>query len=198
VSTAHKLADPPELDSKDYLDALREVADKGTAAPGPAVRSANRRTSEESVIGLFWAYDGASGLGTPPRLYNQIVREIATRRTPANTPAQNARLFALVDVAMADAGILAWREKYRHNLWRPVLGIREHDLSTGPDGTDQPTFDADCDCTWLPQGAPNTNVLERTPRRTSRPIPRGTPPSVRPLLQRSGRAAAQAGQPGQG
>ncbi|HEV8115755.1 MAG TPA: phosphatase PAP2 family protein, partial [Acidimicrobiales bacterium] len=159
VSAPHTLADPPALDSKAYLDALREVADKGTAAQGPTVASSNRRTSEETVIGLFWAYDGASGLGTPPRLYNQIVREIATRRTPVNSPAQNARLFALVNVAMADAGILAWREKYRHNLWRPVLGIREHDPSIGPDGTGQPTFDDEGDCTWLPQGAPSTNVV---------------------------------------
>jgi len=45
--------------------------------------------------------------------------------------AQNARLFALVNVAMGDAGILAWDQKYTHELWRPVLG--EHDKSTGGD-----------------------------------------------------------------
>lgn len=33
---------------------------------------------------------------------------------------------------MGDAGIFAWKEKYRHNLWLPMLGIREYDPSTGP------------------------------------------------------------------
>ena len=177
VTTAHTLDAPPALSSKEYLDALREVADKGTAA---AVASPNRRTTEETVIGLFWAYDGASGLGTPPRLYNQIIRQIATRRTPANTPAQNARLFALVNVAMADAGILAWREKFRHNLWRPVIGIREHDRSMGPAGSGQPTFDPDCDCTWLPLGAPKTNVIGRNTSPNFPAYRPGTPPSVPP------------------
>jgi vanadium chloroperoxidase len=36
-----------------------------------------RRKVDETLIGVYWAYDGASGLGTPPRLYNQIIREIA-------------------------------------------------------------------------------------------------------------------------
>ena len=33
---------------------------------------------------------------------------------------------------MADAGILAWDQKYIHDFWRPVVGIREHDQSMGP------------------------------------------------------------------
>ena len=68
--------------------------------------------------------------GTPPRLYNGIVRVVADKK--GNGPAKNARLFALVNAAMGDAGIFAWKEKYRHNLWRPMLGIREYDPSTGP------------------------------------------------------------------
>src|SRR3546814_7889037 len=64
--------------------------------------------------------------GTPPRLYNGIVRVVADKK--ANGPAENARLFALVNAAMGETGIVAWKEKYRHNLWRPVLGIREYDL----------------------------------------------------------------------
>jgi vanadium chloroperoxidase len=71
-----------------------------------------------------------------------------------------ARLFALVNVAMADAGIIAWREKYIHNFWRPVLGIREHDTSMGPAATvGSAGIDPDCDSGWLPLGAPKTNGL---------------------------------------
>lgn len=158
VQTAHTLDPYPKLGSSAYIEAVREVRAKGVATELMGTVSASRRRKpEETVIGLFWAYDGASGLGTPPRLYNQIVREVA--KAKLTKPAQNARLFALVNVAMADAGILAWREKYDHNLWRPVLGIREHDESMGPLGLGRSTFGSDGDPTWLPMGAPNTNMV---------------------------------------
>ena len=41
-----------------------------------------------------------------------------------NTEAQNARLFALVNIAMADAGLAAWNTKYDDAMWRPMMGIR--------------------------------------------------------------------------
>jgi vanadium chloroperoxidase len=82
---------------------------------------------DETCIGIYWGYDGARELGTPPRLYNQIVRKLANRDpTPRH---RTLGCFALVNVAMADAGILAWDQKYIHDLWRPVVGIREHDTS---------------------------------------------------------------------
>src|SRR5204862_3844958 len=105
----------------------------------------------------YWGYDGAAGLGTPPRLYNGIVRRIAIARN--NTEAQNARLFALVNVAMADAGILAWDQKYIHDLWRPVVGIREHDASMGMATSAGNNISDDCDSSWLPLGAPATNSM---------------------------------------
>ena len=43
-----------------------------------------------------------------------------------------ARMFALVNVAMADAGVAAWESKYFYKFWRPVPGIREADPGTGP------------------------------------------------------------------
>jgi hypothetical protein len=92
-----------------------------------------RRTVDETLIGIYWGYDGAKGLGTPPRLYNQTVRVIAQAR--CNTVTQNARLFALVNAAMGDASILAWDQKHCHDFWQPVVGIREHDVSLGPSGT---------------------------------------------------------------
>jgi hypothetical protein len=131
---------------------------------GPKIQS---RTVDETLIGIYWGYDGASGLGTPPRLYNQIVRAVAINKPnpdtgKPNTPAQNARLFAFVHVAMADAGILAWEEKYKHDLWRPVVGIREHDKSMGPAATQAANnVSDDCDSSWLPLGAPNTNRIAK-------------------------------------
>src|SRR5918998_4692191 len=104
-------------------------------------------------------------VGTPPRLYNQIVRRIAMTRSPGssttpNTVAENAQLFAFVNAAMADAGILAWDQKYIHEFWRPVLGIREHDTSMGPAAPDDDNnISNDCDTSWLPLGAPRTNRI---------------------------------------
>ncbi len=45
-----------------------------------------------------------------------------------------ARLLALVNVAMADAGIASWESKYFYQVWRPITGIREADAGTGPTG----------------------------------------------------------------
>ncbi len=157
VTKRHELDAPPKLGDADYLRAIEQVREKGIAPQlmGTLPQGASPRTPAETVIGVYWGYDGANGLGTPPRLYNQIVREVA--KSQGNTTAQNARLFALINVAMADAGILAWDQKYIHDVWRPVLGIREHDESMGPTGVGSDNSFQNCDPQWLPLGAPNTN-----------------------------------------
>jgi Vanadium chloroperoxidase N-terminal domain/PAP2 superfamily len=159
ITQRHELA-PPPFDNDEYRKALREVRGKGTAPElmGSLPSDIPARTVDETVIGIFWGYDGAAELGTPPRLYNQIVRRVARAR--GNSVAQNARLFAFVNVAMADAGILAWDQKYIHNLWRPVVGIREHDKSMGPAAAQANNDISDnCDSSWLPLGAPLTNRI---------------------------------------
>ncbi|NJO66705.1 MAG: vanadium-dependent haloperoxidase [Leptolyngbyaceae cyanobacterium RM1_405_57] len=65
-----------------------------------------------------------------------------------------------MNAAMGDAGILAWDQKYIHDLWRPVVGIREDDPSLGPAGmgnSSSNTLSEDSDPSWLPLGAPKTN-----------------------------------------
>lgn len=161
ITKRHELLAPP-LDDDEYRDALRQVRVKGIM---PELMGTlrdnlfdNKRTPEETVIGIFWAYDGAVGLGTPPRLYNQIVRRVAIAR--GNSEAENARLFALVNAALGDAGILAWDQKYFHEFWRPVVGIREHDKSFGPAATEANNdISNNADPFWLPLGAPSTNSI---------------------------------------
>lgn len=152
------LDSPSTLSSAEHRAALRQVRGKGIAPElmGTLPTTFVKRTVDETVIGLYWAYDGPRELGTPPRLYNQIVREIAIQK--GNSVDDNARLFALVNAAMGDAGILAWDQKYLHDYWRPVLGIREHDGSMGPAApTPKDNIDNDCDTGWLPLGAPASN-----------------------------------------
>lgn len=162
VTARHELDAPPARGSSGYQKALKQVRGKGISPElmGTLPAEFKKRSVDETLIGLFWAFDGARELGTPPRLYNQIVRQVAMTR--GNTVDQNARLFALVNAAMGDAGILAWDQKYIHNLWRPVLGIREHDASMGPAApTPVGNIDNDCDPSWLPLGAPASNSLDR-------------------------------------
>ena len=113
------------------------------------------RTPAQTTTGLFWAYDGARNIGLPPRLYNQVIRAIAM--TFGSTEAQNAKLFAMVNAGMADAGIQAWYEKYKHNFWRPVVGIRESDAGWGPTGIGDSNATTIGDSYWKPLGAPRTN-----------------------------------------
>jgi hypothetical protein len=62
-------------------------------------------------------------------------------------------------VAMADAAIVAWAAKYHYNLWRPVVGIREHDEGFGMGhGCGVPGAPGlRGDACWAPLGAPQTN-----------------------------------------
>jgi hypothetical protein len=154
VTTRHDLDKPGNATIQ---NAAAQVRVKGIAPEltGTLPAGSNVRTPEETLIGIFWGYDGAKGLGTPPRLYNLIVRQIAIKR--ANTIEQNAQLFAMVNIAMADAGILAWDEKYRHNYYRPVVGIREFDKSVGFVTEPGNNLNPICDPFWLPLGAPKTN-----------------------------------------
>jgi len=162
----YELKPPPQPSvppDPDYTEALQQVRRRGIAPEliGTLPENSPRRTVDETLIGVFWAYDGAVDLGTPPRHYNQIVRRLAEKNPNTgkpNTLEENARLFALVNTAMADAGILAWDQKYIHDLWRPVVGIREHDPSMGPAANQGGNnIDDESQPDWLPLGAPSSN-----------------------------------------
>lgn len=159
ITARHELAPPPALNDPEYVAALQQVRGKGIASEfmGTLPDDIRKRTINQTVTGTYWGYDGSAGLGTPPRLYNQVVRKVAIDKS--NTEPENARLFALINVAMADAGILAWDQKYIHNFWRPVVGIREHDTSMGVAEEAKNNLDNNCDSSWLPLGAQATNSL---------------------------------------
>ena len=114
---------PPPLDSAQWAAEYNEVK-----ALGAAVGST--RTADQSQIARFWA-DGA-GTETPPGHWNHIAQDVAAQQ--GNTLEQNARLFALLNLALADAAICAWDAKYAFNFWRPVTAIRFGD-SDGNDAT---------------------------------------------------------------
>lgn len=150
-STQFMVPPPPALTSAAYTAAFNDVKLLG----GDGKITPTIRTLEQTLIGLYWSYDGNPGVGVPPRLYNQITRVIA--RQKGNNIVQNARLFALINLAMGDSAITSWETKYFYEFWRPILGIRESDPGTGPTGLGDGNPNTIGDPNWTPLGAPATN-----------------------------------------
>jgi len=142
----------PDMNSPEYAAAYNEVKRLG----GDGVITPTERTPDQTLAGIFWAYDGTPSLCAPPRLYNQITVRIADQMGTEGI--ELARLLALVNVAMADAGTAIWDSKYYYNIWRPITGIRESDPGTGPTGLGDGNLDTQGDATWTPLGAPASNL----------------------------------------
>jgi hypothetical protein len=119
--SAFRPAGPPALSSPQYAADHDEVRLLG------AVDSATR-TADQTQIAHFWE-DGA-GTATPPGHWNAIAQTVSAME--GYTLAENARLFGLLNVAMADAGIAGWDAKYEYDLWRPITAIHEADADGNP------------------------------------------------------------------
>jgi vanadium chloroperoxidase len=110
------------------------------------------RSFKEEIIGIAWGYDGPNQIGTPPRLYLQVVLTIldsVQERNPGQlSELEELTITAAIAVAMADAGIDAWFYKYDpdHMMWRPSVGIPH---AVAGNGTAIPT--------WRPLGRPDSN-----------------------------------------
>ncbi len=100
---------PPALGSQQYATDVNQALELG------AVNSTTR-TADETQIALFWK-DGA-GTYTPPGHWNAIAEQVAQQQ--GDSLAQDARLFAELNVALGDAAIVAWDAKYTYNTWRPI------------------------------------------------------------------------------
>jgi len=145
---------PPALNSAEYTAAYEEVKSLG----GDGIITPTARTPEQTEIGIFWAYDGTPSLCAPPKLYNQITMHIADIMGTSKDPAQLARLLAIVNTAMADAGVTSWESKFFYQYWRPITGIRESDIGTGPTGFGDGNAATVGDVNFTPLGAPASNL----------------------------------------
>jgi hypothetical protein len=117
-----RLPAPPALNSPEYAADLDELFKMG-------VYSGSGRLQDQSDLALFWA-------GNTPLYWNRIAAQISVERGLSFT--ENAHLFALLNVSMADAGIACWDGKYRYVFWRPITAIRAG------------LIPADSDPAWIP------------------------------------------------
>jgi hypothetical protein len=112
---------PPALNSAEYTTAFNQVKEIGSA-------TSTTRTADQSNIAQFWA--GPAGTSGPPGHWNRIAQTVALAQ--GNTMEENARMFALLGIAQADALIASWDNKYHYEHWRPVTAIREADSDGNP------------------------------------------------------------------
>jgi hypothetical protein len=115
---------PPALTSAQYAADFMEVKRVGEATSAT-------RTADQTQSARFWA-------GTALTFWNRAA--IAAANARHNTLSENARLFALLNVTIADALISCWDNKVHFNFWRPITAIRLANTD-GNDATDvQPTW----------------------------------------------------------
>ena len=117
---------PPALTSATWARDYDEIKQLGA-------KHSEKRTPEQTEVARFWT---AVGVAT----WNPIVRSLATAHR--RSLLDNARLFALVNMAAADAYVAVFDGKYTFNFWRPITAIPNGDL----DGNDA----TNADTGWLP------------------------------------------------
>jgi hypothetical protein len=124
-SSAQFLAEaPPALTSKNYVSDFNEVKSLG------AVNSATR-TADETEAALFW-------IENSDFTWNLIARLAAAANQ--NDLSENARLFALLNMATADGIITGFNTKYTYNFWRPITAIRSADTDGNLETLADPTW----------------------------------------------------------
>jgi hypothetical protein len=107
-------APPPSLTSPQWAKDCEEIIALGG-------KTSTQRTAEQTDIARFWVLAG-------PASWEPIVRHLAA--TPGRTLIQNARLFALAEIAAADAYIAVFDGKYTFQFWRPITAIRNGDMGS--------------------------------------------------------------------
>jgi hypothetical protein len=120
-----QLAGPPALNSAEFAKDLNEVKTLGA-------KNSSTRTRDQTDAARFWT---ASGIVTD----NEVARQLSTHK--GLSVVENARLFALLNTAGADAYIACWDAKYRYHYWRPITAIRDADSAGNRGITADPAWE---------------------------------------------------------
>jgi hypothetical protein len=118
---------PYDVSSKKYAADVNEIKALG----GDNVTTPSARTADQTEIGFFW-YESS------PLAWNRIARTVSASR--GLDLWENARLFGLLNLSMADGYIGSWEAKYHYNYWRPVTAIQLAASDGNPDTEADPTW----------------------------------------------------------
>jgi hypothetical protein len=111
---------PYQLGSRRYAADYNEIKRLG----GDGLVTPNDRTADQTEIGLFW-------IESSPLAWNRLARAISVSR--GLDLWENARLFGLLNLAMADGYVASWETKYHYKFWRPITAIRLGDTDGNPE-----------------------------------------------------------------
>lgn len=117
---------PPALTSTLWARDFEEIKNVGA-------RQSATRLAAQTETARFWTIVG-------PASWNPVVRSLAASR-PLRL-VDNARLFALANMAASDAFVAVFDAKYTYNFWRPITAIRNGDID-GNNATER-------DSGWMP------------------------------------------------
>jgi hypothetical protein len=109
-----------ELSSTRYAADDNEIKTLG----GDDITTPSTRTPDQTEIGFSW-------LESSPLAWNRLARAVSVSQ--GFDLWDNARLFGLLNLAMADGYIGSWETKYHYNFWRPITAIRMGDTDGNPD-----------------------------------------------------------------
>jgi membrane-associated phospholipid phosphatase len=103
---------PPKYGSAQFIANARDV-----------MRVNEALTAEQKRLAKFW--EAGPGTALPAGVWNRVAIAYA-RKQDLSVPRQ-ARLFAMLNIAMADAGGACWNAKFQTGWWdpRPINGIRD-------------------------------------------------------------------------
>jgi hypothetical protein len=118
---------PYKVTRQKYAGDLEEIKLLG----GDGIITPSNRTPAETEIGLFW-------IESSPLQWNRIARTVTASR--GLDAWENARLFGLLNMTLADGQVGSWEAKYHYNFWRPVTAIREADADGNPKTSGDPTW----------------------------------------------------------
>jgi hypothetical protein len=109
---------PPDLSSDTWANAFAYIQAFGAA-------NSTVRTAEQTAIAQFYTANA-------PRQFNRIARDFADAH--GLDVVQTARLAAMINVVLADAGIAFFQAKYHYLFWRPVTAIDPTSVKPAGDG----------------------------------------------------------------
>ena len=125
---AFLLDPPPALDSNQYAKAYNEVKAVGSIG-------STERPQDRSNVALFYADS------SPTFVFNLAARQVVAQEG-SRSLSENARAFALINMAISDGAVASFFNKYHYNWWRPETAIHAGDT----DGNRK----TDADPNWVP------------------------------------------------